>query len=92
MLTQIKYFGAIFIVIAFFSSLITCPQQISFYPYGLYTTDSEFISTQLGFSITLTTQAEPAVLRRSDPGCLRLMGRYSVDDCAPEELLELIQI
>ena len=66
--------------------------QVLAYPYGLYTTDSEFISTQLGFSITLTTQAEPAVLRRSDPGCLRLMGRYSVDDCAPEELLELIQI
>ena len=66
--------------------------QVLAYPYGLHTTDSEFISAQLGFSITLTTQAEPVVLRRNDPSSLRLMGRYSVDDCTPQELLELIQI
>lgn len=65
--------------------------QVLAYPYGLYTRDSEAISAQLGFSITLTTRAEPALLRRNDPSSLRLMGRYSIDDCTPQELLAMIQ-
>ena len=65
--------------------------QVLAYPYGLYTQDSETISAQLGFSITLTTRAQPALLRRNDPSSLRLMGRYSIDDCTPQELLKLIQ-
>lgn len=65
--------------------------QVLAYPHGLYTQDSETISAQLGFTVTLTTRAEPALLRRNDPNSLRLMGRYSVDDCTPQELLALIE-
>lgn len=65
--------------------------QVLAYPYGLYTQDSEVISSKLGFSVTLTTQAEPAILRRGDPSSLRLLGRYSIDDCTPQELLALIK-
>lgn len=65
--------------------------QVLAYPYGLYTQDSEAISADLGFSVTVTTQAEPAILRHNDPSSLRLMGRYSVDDCTPQELLAMIE-
>lgn len=65
--------------------------QVLAYPHGLYTQDSETISTQLGFSVTLTTQAKPALVRHNDPDSLHLMGRYSIDDCTPQELLALIQ-
>lgn len=65
--------------------------QILAYPYGLYTPDSESISADLGFSVTLTTQMEPALLRRGDAASLRLLGRYSVDDYSPQELLVKIQ-
>ena len=65
--------------------------QVLAYPHGLYTQDSETISAQLGFTVTLTTRAEPALLRRNDPNSLRLMGRYYVDDCTPQELLALIE-
>lgn len=65
--------------------------QVLAYPYGLYTQDSETISADLGFSVTVTTRAEPAILRRNDPSSLRLMGRYSVDDCTPQELLAMIE-
>lgn len=65
--------------------------QVLAYPYGLYTQDSETISANLGFSVTVTTRAEPALLRRNDPSSLRLMGRYSVDDCTPQELLAMIE-
>ena len=65
--------------------------QVLAYPYGLYTQDSETISTNLGLSVTVTTRAERAILRRNDPSSLRLMGRFSVDDCTPQELLAMIQ-
>lgn len=65
--------------------------QVLSYPYGLYTQESEAISKELGFSVTLTTQMKPALLRRNDPSSLRLMGRYSIDDCTPQQLLEKIQ-
>lgn len=65
--------------------------QILAYPYGLHTPDSETISAELGFSVTLTTQMEPALLRRGDAASLHLMGRYSIDDCSPQELLSQIQ-
>ena len=67
------------------------PVQVLSYPYGLYTQESEAISKELGFSVTLTTQMQPARLRRGDPDSLRLMGRYSIDDCTPQQLLEKIQ-
>lgn len=67
------------------------PVQVLAYPYGLYTPDSETISAELGFSVTLTTQMETALLRRGDATSLRLMGRYSIDDCTPQQLLKQIQ-
>ncbi len=65
--------------------------QVLAYPYGLHTLDSETISAEMGFSVTLTTQMETALLRRGDPASLRLMGRYSIDDCPWQELLAQIQ-
>ena len=66
------------------------PQALA-YPYGLYTQASETVSQEAGFSITLTTRAEAAQLRQHDSHSLRLLGRYTIDDCTPQELLALIQ-
>lgn len=66
------------------------PQALA-YPYGLYTQTSEAVSRDLGIPITLTTQAQKAQLRQHDPNSLRLLGRYTIDDCTPQELLALIQ-
>ncbi|MGI5963583.1 MAG: polysaccharide deacetylase family protein [Lawsonibacter sp.] len=61
------------------------------YPYGLYTPASEEISLEEGISVTLTTQAQTAHLRSGDLGSLRLLGRYTIDDCTPYQLLTYIQ-
>ena len=66
------------------------PQALA-YPYGLYTQTSEAVSRDLGISVTLTTQAQKARLRQHDPSSLRLLGRYAIDDCTPQELLDRIQ-
>lgn len=66
------------------------PLLVLAYPYGLYTQDSEEICSDLGIQVTLTTRAEPAQVVRGDPSSLRLLGRHSIDDCSPEELLALL--
>lgn len=66
------------------------PVSVLAYPFGLYTEDSEQISAQLGVQASLTTKMEAAQLVYGDPSCLRLMGRYSIDDCTPDELFAII--
>lgn len=60
------------------------------YPFGLYSESSEAISAQLGFQISLTTHMEQAHLVKGDMNSLRLLGRFSIDDCTPEELFQMI--
>lgn len=64
--------------------------QVLAYPFGLYTEDSERISAEAGITVTLTTKMETAHLVHGEPDSLRLLGRYSIDDCTPEELLSII--
>lgn len=61
------------------------------YPFGLHTKESEEICTELGIKVTLTTQMEPARLFQGDMNSLRLLGRYSIDDCTVDELFTLIE-
>ena len=61
------------------------------YPFGLHTKESEEICTELGIKVTLTTQMEPAHLIQGDMNSLRLLGRYSIDDCTVDELFTLIE-
>lgn len=61
------------------------------YPNGKYTKTSEDICSELEIPITLTTKAAANTIVKGDPGCLRLMNRYSIDDLSPQELLELIK-
>ena len=60
------------------------------YPGGDYTPEAEEISAGLGLRISVSTAAQPAVLRQGDPSSLRLLGRYNIDDCSARELLELL--
>ena len=48
------------------------------------------MSAQLGLRVSVTTVAQPAVLVQADPSSLRLLGRYNIDDCTPQELLDLL--
>ncbi len=50
------------------------------YPYGLYTPQSEALLTKLGIPISLTVQDGINILRRGQPGCLRLMKRIHVGE------------
>lgn len=61
------------------------------YPFGLHTKESEEICTELGIKVTLTTQMEPARLIQGDMNSLRLLGRYSIDDCTVDDLFTLIE-
>lgn len=61
------------------------------YPFGLHTKESEEICTELGIKVTLTTQMEPARVLQGDMNSLRLLGRYSIDDCTVDELFTLIE-
>ena len=60
------------------------------YPGGDYTQEAEEISAQLGLRVSVSTVPQPAVLTRGDPASLRLLGRYNIDDCSPQELLDLL--
>ena len=60
------------------------------YPGGDYTPEAEEISAALGMEMSVSTAAQPALLRRGDPASLRLMGRYNIDDCSAQELLDLL--
>ena len=60
------------------------------YPGGDYTQEAEEISAQLGLRASVSTVPQPAVLVRDDPASLRLLGRYNIDDCSTQELLDLL--
>ena len=60
------------------------------YPFGLHTRESDVVAAELGFPITLTTVMEQARLVRGDLDSLLLLGRFSIDDCTPQALLEQI--
>lgn len=60
------------------------------YPGGDYSQEAEQVSAQLGLRVSVTTVAQPAVLVQADPSSLRLLGRYNIDDCTPQELLDLL--
>lgn len=60
------------------------------YPLGMYTQRSEQVCSALDIPITLTTQGELAQVRKNDSDSLRLLGRFSIDDCTGAELLQMI--
>lgn len=60
------------------------------YPGGWFTAASESVRRQLGFELSFTVVPKMNTLRFGDPGCLALMGRYTVDDISPQQLLELL--
>lgn len=60
------------------------------YPHGLHTQESEEVCSELGIKATFTTVPEHTQLVKGDPSSLRLMGRYSIDDCSVLELFEEI--
>lgn len=60
------------------------------YPSGWFTAASESVRRQLGFELSFTVVPKMNTLRFGNPGCLALMGRYTVDDISPQQLLELL--
>lgn len=65
------------------------PQALA-YPFGLYTRQSEAAAAEAGFRVSFTTRMQASVLRRGDRESLRLLGRYSIDDCPAQRVLALL--
>ncbi len=67
------------------------PPLVLSYPGGDYTQECEEVSARLGLKASVSTVPQSALLVRGDPSSLRLMGRYNIDDCSVQELLELLE-
>ncbi len=60
------------------------------YPYGISSQEAERVCNDLHIPITVTTREGFAELRQGDPASLRLLNRFSVDDCPVEALIARI--
>lgn len=62
------------------------------YPYGIYNDNSEKASVKNGIKMTFTSVPGISRIEKNNTDSLRLINRYVIDDCTPEELLEKIKI
>ena len=61
------------------------------YPHGDYTTVSEEISAELGFTITVTTKHGTNRIKIGDENCLRTLNRYTItDNISADDLIKLL--